>query len=65
MAGGGGLVPIVTASMYLSTSSVGYALIDPIAVPAIMVLIATFLMPETRRHSIWEGGAIEAARARG
>jgi hypothetical protein len=34
-----------------------------------MCLIAVFLMPETRKHSIWEEGAIEAtreaARARG
>jgi MFS family permease len=61
---GGGLVPIVTTSMYLSTNSVGYALIYPIAVPAVMFLLAVFLMPETRKHSIWEEGAIEAARAR-
>jgi MFS family permease len=61
---GGGLVPIVTTSMYLSTGSVGYALIYPIAVPAIMFLIAIFVMPETRKHSIWEEGAIEAVRAK-
>jgi hypothetical protein len=28
-----------------------------------MFLIAIFVMPETRRHSIWEEGAIEATRA--
>jgi MFS family permease len=61
---GGGLVPIVTTSMYLSTNSVGYALIYPIAVPAVMFLLAVFLMPETHKHSIWEEGAIEASRAR-
>jgi MFS family permease len=61
---GGGLVPIVTTSMYLSTNSVGYALLYPIVVPAVMFLIAVFVMPETRKHSIWEEGAIEAARAR-
>jgi len=61
---GGGLVPIVTTSMYLSTNSVGYALIYPIVVPAVMFLIAIFVMPETRKHSIWEEGAIEATRAR-
>jgi MFS family permease len=61
---GGGLVPIVTTSMYLSTGSVGYALIYPIAVPAIMFILALFLMPETRKHSIWEEGAIETARSR-
>ena len=62
---GGGLVPIVTTSMYLSTNSMGYALVYPIVVPAVMFLIAVFVMPETRKHSIWEEGAIEAARARG
>jgi hypothetical protein len=62
---GGGLVPIVTTSMFLSTGSVGYALIYPIVVPAVMFLIAIFVMPETRKHSIWEEGAIEAIRARG
>jgi hypothetical protein len=50
--------------MYLSTNSVGWALVYPIAVPAIMFLIAIFVMPETRKHSIWEEGAIEAARGR-
>ena len=29
-----------------------------------MFLIAIFVMPETRKHSIWEEGAIEAARDR-
>jgi MFS family permease len=61
---GGGLVPIVTTSMFLSTGSVGYALIYPIVVPAVMFLIAIFVMPETRKHSIWEEGAIVAARSR-
>src|SRR5438105_2121511 len=61
---GGGLVPIVTTSMFLSTGSVGYALIYPIVVPAVMFLIAIFVMPETRKHSIWEEGAIEASRSR-
>jgi hypothetical protein len=61
---GGGLVPIVTTSMYLGTGSVGWALVYPIAVPAIMFLIAVFIMPETRTHSIWEEGAIEATRSR-
>src|SRR5437764_6773594 len=61
---GGGLVPIVTTSMYLSTGSVGYAVLDAILVPAIMFLIAVFVMPETRRHSIWEEGAIEASHSR-
>jgi len=61
---GGGLVPIVTTAAYLNTGSLGWALAYPIAVPAIMFLIAIFVMPETRKHSIWEEGAIEAARSR-
>jgi len=59
---GGGLVPIITTSAYLSTNSLGWALVYPIGLPAIMFLIALFVMPETRRHSIWEEGAIEATR---
>jgi MFS family permease len=60
---GGGLVPIITTSVYLSTGSVGWALAYPIGLPAIMFVLALFLMPETRKHSIWEEGAIEATRA--
>jgi MFS family permease len=61
---GGGLVPIITTSAYLSTGSVGWALVYPIALPAVSFLLAIFLMPETRKHSIWEEGAIEASRSR-
>src|SRR5262249_22557182 len=61
---GGGLGPIVTTSMDLSSNSIRYGLIYPIVVPAVMFLIAVFVMPETRKHSIWEEGAIEAARGR-
>ena len=46
----------------VALGSVGYALLYPIVVPAVMFLIAVFVMPETRKHSIWEEGAIEAAR---
>jgi MFS family permease len=60
---GGGLVPIITTSVYLSTNSVGWALVYPIGLPLIMFLIAIFVMPETRKNSIWEEGAIEATRA--
>ncbi len=60
---GGGLVPIITTSVYLSTNSVGWALAYPIGLPALMFVIALFAMPETRKHSIWEEGAIEATRA--
>jgi len=41
-----------------------WALVYPIAVLVIMFLIAIFVMPETRKHSIWEEGAIEATRTR-
>ena len=61
---GGGLVPIITTSVYLSTNSVGWALVYPIGLPLLMFLIAIFVMPETRKHSIWEEGAIEASRSR-
>jgi MFS family permease len=60
---GGGLVPIITTSVYLSTNSLGWALVYPIGLPLIMFVIAVFVMPETRQHSIWEEGAIEATRA--
>ena len=60
---GGGLVPIITTSVYLSTNSIGWALAYPIGLPAVMFVIALFVMPETRKHSIWEEGAIEATRA--
>src|SRR5207247_4974403 len=60
---GGGLVPFVTTAAYLNTGSLGWALAYPIIVPAVMFLIAVFVMPETRKNSIWEEGAIEATRA--
>ena len=60
---GGGLVPIITTSAYLSTNSLGWALAYPIGLPLLMFLIAVFVMPETRKHSIWEEGAIEATRS--
>ena len=59
---GGGLVPIITTSVYLSTNSLGWALVYPIGLPLLMFLIALFVMPETRTNSIWEDGAIEATR---
>ena len=61
---GGGLVPIITTSVYLSTNSVGWALVYPIGLPLLMFMIAIFVMPETRKNSIWEEGAIQAARDR-
>ena len=60
---GGGLVPIITTAAYLNTGSLAWALAYPIGLPLLMFLIAVFTMPETRKHSIWEEGAIEAARA--
>jgi MFS family permease len=51
---GGGLVPFITSAAFAATGSVGYALIYPIAVPAVCFVLALFLMPETRKISIWE-----------
>jgi len=54
---GGGLVPIITTSAYASTGSLGWALVYPIALPALMFILAVFLMPETRKNSIWVEGS--------
>jgi MFS family permease len=51
---GGGLVPFITSAAFAATGSVGYALIYPIVVPAICFVLAVFLMPETRKISIWQ-----------
>jgi MFS family permease len=51
---GGGLVPFITTAAYTATGSIGYALIYPIAVPAICFVLSLFLMPETRKISIWD-----------
>jgi MFS family permease len=51
---GGGLVPFITTAAYQSTGSLAYALIYPIAVPAVCFVLSLFLMPETRKMSIWE-----------
>ena len=50
---GGGLVPFITSAAYLSSHSVGRALIYPIAVPAVCFVICLFVMPETRHNRIW------------
>jgi hypothetical protein len=47
-------VPFITSAAFASTGSIGYALIYPIAVPAVALILALFLMPETRKISIWE-----------
>jgi hypothetical protein len=51
---GVGLVPFITSAVFAATGSIGYALIYPIAVPAVCFVLALFLMPETRKISIWE-----------
>ena len=51
---GGGLVPFITSASFAATGSLGYALIYPIAVPAVCFVLSLFLMPETKQNSIWE-----------
>jgi hypothetical protein len=55
------LVPFITSAAFAATGSIGYALIYPIAVPAVCFLLALFLMPETRHNSIW--AEVETAKA--
>src|SRR5712664_4024331 len=65
---GGGLVPVITTAAYLSThslglsmnQSLGHALVYPIAVPAVAFLLGLFLMPETRKISIWQPSDVRA-----
>jgi len=57
---GGGLVPFITTAAYTATGSLAYALIYPIAVPAICLVLGIFLMPETRKMRIWEPEAAKA-----
>jgi MFS family permease len=60
---GGGLVPIITTAAYAAAVQSGssnpllWALVYPIALPAVMFLLALFLMPETRKNSIWAEGS--------
>jgi MFS family permease len=51
---GGGLVPFITSAAFQATGSLGNALIYPIVVPAVCFVLGLFLMPETRRMSIWD-----------
>ena len=51
---GGGLVPFITTAAYAATGSLFYALIYPIAVPAVCLVLSLFLMPETRKMSVWD-----------
>jgi MFS family permease len=58
---GGGLVPFITTAAFQATHSLGYALIYPIAVPAIAFVLGLFLMPETRQNKIWDEPAMAKA----
>src|ERR1700720_1521755 len=57
---GGGLVPFITSSAFAATGSIGYALIYPIAVPAVCFILGVILMPETRKISIWNPAEVRA-----
>src|SRR6059058_1899661 len=69
---GGGLVPIITTTAYVTaqtaglsmSQSLGHALVYPITVPAIAFVLSLFLMPETRKISIWQPAEVRAG-ARG
>jgi MFS family permease len=58
---GGGLVPFITSAAFAATGSLGWALLYPIAVPAVCFVLGLWLMPETRHISIWK--PIEAQTA--
>src|SRR6266550_3108852 len=65
---GGGLVPVITTAAYVSAQaaglsmnqSLGHALVYPIAVPAAAFVLSLFLMPETRKISIWQPSEVRA-----
>jgi MFS family permease len=59
---GGGLVPFITTAAFQATGSLAYALIYPIAVPAICFILGLLLMPETHKISIWEPTGVTPAR---
>ena len=52
-------MPFITSAAFQSTGNLGYALIYPIAVPAVCFVLALFLMPETRHARIWEPARAE------
>ena len=66
---GGGLVPFITTAAFAGAmeaklpigTAIGYALIYPIAVPAICFVLGLFLMPETKHMSIWKETEAKAA----
>ena len=51
---GGGLVPIITTAVWVSTHSLGWTLLYSIALPAVAFVFGVFLMPETRHMKIWD-----------
>src|SRR6202166_2497396 len=57
---GGGLGPFITSASLAATGSIAYALIYPIAVPAVCFVLALILMPETRKISIWVPAKVRA-----
>jgi MFS family permease len=57
---GGGLVPFITSAAFAATGSIGQALLYPIIVPAVCFIIALFVMPETRKISIWQPATVRA-----
>jgi MFS family permease len=60
---GGGLVPVITTAAFLASHDVGKALVYPIVVPAVAFVLSIFLMPETRKISIWKAEEAGAVRA--
>jgi hypothetical protein len=54
------LLVVVAGYETHQTGSLGYALIYPIAIPAVCFVLGLFLMPETHKMSIWETEAQKA-----
>jgi hypothetical protein len=52
------LVPFITTAA--TRRRAGYALIYPIAVPAVCFVLSLFLMPKTHKMRIWEPEAAKA-----
>src|SRR3981189_3206565 len=57
---GGGLVRFIPSAPLAATGSIGYALLYPILLPAVCFVIAVFVMPETRKISIWNPAPVRA-----
>jgi len=61
-------VPFITTAAFAGAmeaklpinTAIGYALIYPIAVPAVCFVLGLFLMPETRHISIWKEHDVKA-----